>query len=51
MSKFDRVDVRTLGSCCISAVHQLIELASEGTQLGCAGCGSRIIYHGGRWTR
>lgn len=49
MSKWDRVDVRTLGGCCVGEVQQLAALGAEGERLGCPACGAVLLFSGGVW--
>lgn len=51
MSKWDRVNVAVLSSCCVRAIHGRNERAADGDAMACAGCGTRIVFRNGAWTR
>lgn len=51
MSKFDRVDLRALGACCVDAVQQRPQLAAEGDVMCCRRCPAVLAVTGGVWSR
>ena len=51
MSKWERVNLKTLRSCCISVIHAHAGYSADGDTLACPACGLLIVFRAGIWTR
>lgn len=51
MSKWERVNLTVLRSCCITVIHSYPANPADGATLPCSGCGLPIVFTSGIWTR